>query len=159
MRSHPGHRAIHRWATRNTMPNASWNLPGALCAHVAPRQLAPIKVTSTPVCISRTVGSPWGARHLVPCSACGAINTDVCQVCILARLSQRIKGIHICRQMRPMQNTLAVMSLVYLVALGSIGIIGTALVTGKVIVAIWSVTTAIIAVVGHGTIKNHTWDP
>ena len=61
--------------------------------------------------------------------------------------------------MRPMQNTLAVMSLVYLVALGSIGVIGTALVTGKVIVAVWSVTTGVIAVVSHRTIKNHTWNP
>ena len=93
---------------------------------------------------------------MVPCSACGAINADVCQVCILARLSQWVKGIHICRQMRPMQNTLAVVSLVYLVALGSIRVIGTALVTGKVIVAVWSVTTGVIAVV---SLKNHTWNP
>ena len=61
--------------------------------------------------------------------------------------------------MRPMQNALAVMSLVYLVALGSIGVIGTALVTGEVIVTVWSVSTGVIAVVGHGTIENHTWNP
>jgi len=58
-----------------------------------------------------------------------------------------------------MIKTLTVMSLVYLVALGPIGVIGAAPVSGKIIVAVWSIATGVIAVVCHGAIEDNTGNP
>jgi len=58
-----------------------------------------------------------------------------------------------------MIKTLTVMSLVYLVALGPIGVIGAAPVSGKIIVAVWGIATGVIAVVCHGAIEDNTGNP
>jgi len=58
-----------------------------------------------------------------------------------------------------MQNAFAMMSLMYLVALGPIGVIGAAPVSGKIIVAVWSIATGVIAVVCHGAIEDNTGNP